>query len=281
MGKHLYFANDTSEYHGGSWAASQVIRDAATSTGWTVVTERQKNRIELDAIEQCDAVLVNGEGTLHSNKPRARHLLNVLRQSQERVKHTALCNTSWFGMTDEFDDVLRRLDHLCVRDALSLGALRKVQGLNPKIHLDFSYQHPLRARPGLTRKGLLITDFYAREFDCFAWPTGGPMAACPRIDMRTNNWQQTLDAVASSELFITGRFHGMMAAYRTRTRFVSYPGNTEKIAGVLAWLCADQAMEREFRRLKPAAVALAGNDSFYGELFSRLDSIELWRFPFL
>lgn len=280
MEKRLYFANDTSTYHGGSWAASQVIRDAAVWRGWSVVTERLKNRVEMDAIGRCDAVLVNGEGTLHSNKPRARHLLCMLRWAQEQGKATALCNASWFGMNNEFDDVLRRLDNLCVRDAFSLAALREVRGLDPQLHLDLSYQHPLRARSISPRKGWLVTDFYAREFDCFAWPTGGPMAEFPRIDMRAMTWQQVLDAVASTDMFITGRFHGMMAALRARTRFVSFPGNTEKIAGVLALLDADRTLEREFRKLKPTAFALASNESFYSELFGRLDSFEPWCFPF-
>jgi hypothetical protein len=280
MAKTLYLANDTSDYHGGSWAVCDVLRRAATDAGWTVITETLRNRVEVDRIAACDGVLVNGEGTLHRAKPRARHLMAVLREAQRQGKPSALCNASWFGMGAEFDDVLRGLDQLCVREALSAAELRERHGVNPQMHLDLSYQHPARAAVGIPRRGLLATDFYAAEFDCFAWPNGGPLQEVPTLDMRRCNWQETLDAVAGAQMLLTGRFHGLMAACRTRTRFAAYPGNTDKIAGVLAWFGRSTPLVREFRRLRTSAEALAADGAFYDDFFAWLDTVPPWRFPF-
>ncbi len=107
--KKIYFLNDTSMYHGGSWAVMDYLTNILQVQGYDIVFEKNKYDIEIEILLECDIVILNGEGTLHDSKPRAIHLLKVLDYAQKNGKETILCNTSWFNMSNEFDHILSKL----------------------------------------------------------------------------------------------------------------------------------------------------------------------------
>lgn len=278
MGRNLYFANDTSAYHGGSWAVCQVVLGKARAAGWTVTVEGNKSLLEQDAIAACDAVLVNGEGTMHSAQRRARHLLELLAFAQAAGKRTVLCNTCWFGMGDAWADTIRKLDYVSVRDPESAALMERETGRAPELHIDLSFWQP--ATPAAQRTTpVLATDFYSREFGCFVEPKGGALAALPKLDMRAASWEQSVASISGAEFFITGRFHGLMIALKTRTPFVAFPGNTRKVEALLDWLGGGRLVVGDFKRLRTHAKGPARDDAYYQALFDRAHAQREWAFP--
>ena len=278
--KRLYIANDTSDYHGGSAAVMKTIISTATSAGWQCEIEIEKSVIEVDRIESCDAVLVNGEGTMHGNKRRASHLMQVLGFAQGLNKQTALCNTSWFDMGNDHDATLRRLDQLCVREIHSARELEIKHGLRPDIHPDFSLLCDVKTNLEVPEVRFLTTDFYAPMFDCFVVLKGGPVAQLPFLDMRNLNWDETVSRVANAKVFLTGRFHGLMAACRASTRFVAFSGNTPKIDGTLAWFGDTRAMVNNPRDFISAMKSSHRNLAYYNEFFDWIRSHKAWTLNF-
>ena len=274
----LYLANDTSSYHGGSAAVVECIKASVSHMGWDCVSEKDERVIERDMIEDCDAVLVNGEGTLHHSKPRAIHLLRVLEFAQSLGKRTYLCNASWFDMCSDFDGVLRRLDQCCVREILSFRELESRHGVTPDLFLDISFWGKVDGNVSANPVRFLTTDLYSAEFDCFVQLKGGPIASLPFLDMRRVDWSNTVATIDMTKVLITGRFHGLMAACRSRTRFVAYPGNTPKVDGLLSWFGDAFALEKDPRALMARAKATHRHQSYYDDFFDWILERERWAF---
>ena len=225
-------------------------------------------------------MLVNGEGTLHSGKRRARHLMGLLRLAQSEGLGSALVNTSWAGMGAEDDDVLGRLDALSAREPVSAAALRR-HGARPALHLDLSLQHPLSCPQGTRRRGgALVTDLYAREFDCFVAIRGGRLARLDALDMRAMDWPDTLARVGAAPFLATGRFHGLMAALATRTPFACFPGNTHKVEATAAWLGAEAMVVRTPSALFAMTRDWQARAEAYEAIFDAAAAMPRWRFPF-
>lgn len=273
----LYFANDCSDYHGGSWAVAEVIRREARAAGWQVVPEKTRTTIEKDVLTGCDGVLVNGEGTLHRDKPRARHLMALLAFAQRQGLATALVNASWSRMGPDHVDTLCALDVLDMREPESAARIEAETGLRPPVYPDLSRQHPLSRPRGGRRKGMLVSDFYCAEFDAFVTLNGGPLAREPQLHMRSIDWKRTLKRVAGAELFVTGRFHGLLAALSTRTPFVAWAGNTDKVDAVLSWLGAGECLARTPDHLPVLAREWRDRSALYEAVFDRFEAMPAWR----
>ena len=274
----VYFANDTSKYHGGSKAVCKYIHASVARAGWDLVRETNTRQIEQDIISQSDAVLVNGEGTIHDNKPRARHLLEILKFAQSLGKKTYLCNASWHNMNCDYDKTLKQLDQICVRETHSQKELQKKHGINPELFIDLSYWSPETAQPIEEDIRFLASDFYCNTFDCFVKPMGGALSDLPFLDMRAISWQETLNQVAASKVFICGRFHGFLAACKSQTRFIVFPGNTHKIEGMLDWFGNSYPLETDVAKLLPRAKTTHRNAQFYSEFFDWIASQDRWEF---
>ena len=53
----------------------------------------------VDAFDEAELILINGEGTMHHDRPLAIQYLELLREAKRRGKKTALINTVWQSMT--------------------------------------------------------------------------------------------------------------------------------------------------------------------------------------
>ena len=275
----LYFANDCSAYHGGSWAVADVIRRQAKAAGWRVVTERSKTKISERSVLGCDMLLVNGEGTLHHDRPRARHLISLLRMAQENGIRTALVNTSWADMAEDCAPVLRNLDILSVREPASALRVEAMTGRRPDIMPDLSLQHPLSVARTAHRKGILVTDFYIPDFGIFMAANGGDLARQRQLDMRRMGWRRTLYHVARCEVLVTGRFHGLCAALATRTPFVAWSGNTDKVEAFLGYLGAEELIPQSADALLDMARNWKVRQVLYEAVFDRVAGIDPWVLP--
>ncbi|HFU76359.1 MAG TPA: polysaccharide pyruvyl transferase family protein [Arcobacter sp.] len=279
--KTIYILNDTSDYHGGSWAVMQYLTDLFSTKLYEILKEEKKSEIEIEKIQQADIILLNGEGTLHSSKPRAIHLLKALEYAQKLGKPTILCNTSWFNMTNEFDHVLKNLTQLVVREKLSFDELETKHNITPEIALDLSFHYPFHLISNERSIRFLATDFYSKEFNCFVFPNGGTLEKIPSFNMRSASWKETLDKFSSSRVIITGRFHGFIACLKTQTRFIAYPGNTPKIDGVLEWFGNDTALVKDYKYLLTNTKKSHQNLNYYNDLFDWTNNMIPWKPYFL
>lgn len=276
----VYLVNDTSAFHCGSAAVCEVIRREVARRGHELSVERDKLVMERERIDACDAVLANGEGTLHDDTPRAVRILETLRFAQSLRKATALVNFSWFGMGHDHDDVLARLDACTVREALSRDLLADRHGVTASIAPDLSLFSAQTARSAATTRRVLTTDFYSREFGGFVKPTGGRLAQFAAIDMHAVDWQTMLDETAASELLATGRHHGVYAACKTRVPFIALPGNTPKIEGLIAWSGIALPLARAPGEILALIARARSHGAAFRDFFDWLHAQPEWRCPF-
>lgn len=277
----VLFVNDTSGFHCGSQAACEVIASGLVARGHEILAERTKLQLDLDGVEACDAVLVNGEGTLHGDSPRSIRILQLLEIAQSSGKGTAICNASWFDMGNSHDHVLRRLDRLEVRELLSRDQLRAKHGAESSLCLDASYFHPLRARPGHADPARIrMTDLYWPALRGFARPTGGPLARFEFLPMEQLDWQSMLDHVGASEILLTGRHHGVYAACRARVPFVALSGNTPKIEGLAAWSGLQLPVTSDVSAVGGLLAGIRRYRGAFDALFDWMEAQPPWSSPF-
>jgi hypothetical protein len=204
----------------------------------------------------------------------------MLRFAQENGLKTALVNASWSCMAEEHGAILRGLDIIVVREPQSAARIEALTGKRPQVFADLSLQHPLSHARNLRRKGFLITDFYSHQFGAFMAIKGGAMSRERQLDMRRTDWRRTLREVSKAEVLITGRFHGLCAALATRTPFVAWPGNTDKIEAFLSWIGADSCLAKSPSEFLELASCWRDRKKLYDSVFDRVASAERWRLSF-
>ena len=85
-----------------------------------------KNTKILDKLRAADAIIINGEGTLHHGRPAARDLLRVVEHPSTRDKPLHLLNALYQENPAEWAPLLDAFHSISPRDSLSAGELRKL-----------------------------------------------------------------------------------------------------------------------------------------------------------
>lgn len=220
--------NDTSRYHNGCKKVIEYLHKDLQKCGHQIVASVKGNKdILTDAfpyIEQADAVVVNGEGTMHHDRPVPHQLLNTIRNAKKMGKKTALINTVWQSMTldDEMKDVLRDT-YISVREVMSHNELLK-DNIESDIHLDLSYFNDVPDRFASHRQ-VVVGKFFAQQD---YRPKG-----VPEIDIFKQDWDTVVNVLRSTDWFITGRHHEMYASCKARCPFATLSGNTWKNEGLM------------------------------------------------
>jgi hypothetical protein len=190
-------------------------------------------------IEEADAVIVNGEGSIHHGF--GAHLLSILEAGQRLGKKTLLVNAV-LQEVDSFDDVLAQLTDLTVRDVRSSEFLSN-RRIGHRIVVDSMLEAQFDSAPLFDLTGrVVVTDWHpARDLD-----VGSILRSTlsnSKIDafflplahgIHRRVWRQIPATLASAELMITARHHGIYLAALAGVPFVALPGNTHKIEGLLA-----------------------------------------------
>jgi len=271
----VYFCNDTSKYHAGSAAVCHFIREQLARRGHVVVEESLAEPFL--PIRDCEAVLVNGEGTFHHNSKRAQGLLRILEKAQQMGKATFIVNTLWQAMDRSWRHVLRRLDGFIVREVLSRQEVERDAGIVPTVRLDFSYW-AMPAPPGNDcPKQMRATDFYSKEFGCFVRPMGGWLSRIPFLDMKNMDWKGLFENLENTSLLVTGRHHGVYAAAKAKVPFVAMSGNTHKIEGLIRWSGIDIPLANSPAELRSLVQEVEKTRPPYEALFEWMDSQPMWR----
>lgn len=207
-----------------------------------------------------DAIIVNGEGTIHhsAERKRTRDLLALPVFARRHGLPIHLLNASVSALDAAALEALRGFDTVHVRESDSLAYL-EAHGLDAKMVPDLSLglSVPPASAP---REGIIVTDSVlqevARDLRTFSLEMGAryermkpkrPHGAKLREKLRTlwpgpsasRQWSPRSDAtafasrLASNSLAVTGRFHTVLLSIATDTPFIAFPSNTPKIEAVL------------------------------------------------
>lgn len=219
--------NDTSNYHYGCAKVMEYLHKDLIKHGHEILASVRGNgdQVQVDeSFMEADLVIVNGEGTMHHDRPVPHQLLQILRNAKVMGKKTALINTVWQSMTidDEMKDVL--LDtYISVREVESQYEMYKSIGTKVDMHLDLSYfvDVPEKVSP---QRDLVIGKFFSQK----DYRPDGVMS----LDIFKNDWNSVVNVLRTTDWFLTGRHHEMYAACKARCPFSTLKGNTWKNEGL-------------------------------------------------
>lgn len=259
----IRFVGDHAGYHAGSDAVTAYFRQAFEAVGRVV-----------EAHEDYDVVVVNGEGSMHHGVHSFHQKMLKLAEAVARRRPAFLVNTVWQKNGRLFDHVLRQLDAITVRERASQRDLKARHGIDADLRLDASFWAPVApVEPRETfAGGMVVTDFYSRQFGNFVRMTGGLLKAKPYIDMGEYGWSELVASLRTASLLVTGRHHAVYAACRARLPFVAMAGNTHKIEGLIEASGLPIPIAREAQEL-PGLIDWADRHrSTYVELFDWMEA---------
>lgn len=198
----------------------------------------------VDEFSSVDAVVVNGEGTIHHG--HGLHLLSIIGAAQKLGKPTYLVNCVIQEIPSNCDYILKSLNDFTVRDLYS-----------------FQYLQTKRIKCRLVADSILGAQFNQGTEDSFYNKIvimdcvssckntnisikralallGDEAVYFPLEGSNSLGWQDVLKRLRSCRLIVTGRHHGLYLALMAKKPFVALPSNTWKIEGTMAALeCAE------------------------------------------
>nr|WP_301332620.1 polysaccharide pyruvyl transferase family protein [Parerythrobacter lacustris] len=224
------------------------------------------------AIDAADCVIVNGEGTIHHDRPAGQALLSAGPHARERGKRAYLLNATWQANSGESLRMLEAFDIVTVRESASDAEL-VAHGFSPRRIPDLALYH--RAAESTARSGIAYGDsvqgpkalaLYRQMWALGAEPL--PIVQLSRAPMEMLRWLKRYDPsvlallrpahardalraswqdyhaqvadrdaftarVAERELIVTGRFHMMIFALGASTPLLAVGSNTHKIEATL------------------------------------------------
>ncbi len=271
--------NDTRiDNHHGCTTVVETIDRLCAANGIEVVarvpahSDWRQDEAALAAFRQVDLVLVNGEGTIHHDRPAGRLLLEAGAHAASLGKPAVLLNATWQANSSEALDLLESFSIVSVRESASEAELVG-HGFTPRRIPDLALFHEPQVAE--RREGVRYCDsvqgdkamaLYRRMWALGAEPL--PIAKLdwqPMIALRwlrrwspqktallnpahlalalRATWQdytrQVADRddlttrVAASELVVTGRFHMMIFALAAQTPLLALASNTHKIGATM------------------------------------------------
>lgn len=260
---------DHSDVHCGSAAVIEVLRTILRDAGDIV-----------SAAQDCDVLIVNGEGSMHHDSIACREKLEAIEAAQERGIQTWLVNSVWQQNGSSFDNVLRRLNGLWLRGPRSADDLRNRHAIEAGWGLDLSYFAAVEevVAPVDYAGETVVTDYWDANYAQFVRPTAGGMAGMPFLDMHDFSWPGLIASIRTSRLLITGRHHAMYAACRARRPFIPLVANTHKMEDLLRGAPCSIPICGTSRDVHHARNWLQNNPGEFDRLFDWMEKQEIWRF---
>lgn len=239
----IYLFNDTLNLvHSGSDAIMRSIY-AKIPDSQSVIGVHKVNSYSYDEdiFEECDAVLVNGEGTIHHSAPPGNFLMEVLRTAQKKKKRTYLINTIFQQKPPYYGDVLQNLNYLSVRDPYSFRCAEQC-GAVPKLFID------LCADTMFLNSGQVLEHYHDRilvgdghrQAKFFSFPffisVKKELKKLPYLRFYLEGrFEDLIQTLKTAKLYITGQYHGMYCAGLAGIPFIVMPSNSFKIEALIDW----------------------------------------------
>lgn len=225
------------------------------------------------AIREADIVIINGEGTLHHGRRRARWLIDAIEYAKSRNKPVALINALYQDNPELWSPVIRELDIIHARDAMSAAQLSAATGRTVEYMGDLALYDDGLSRSERDRSGMLFGDSVyvrtTRQLLATATkvsrlaparilpitsgyrPPASARSALAGLQMfytyyghrRARRYRAILSFAASQHVYmealrafalsITGRFHALCFALLTGTPFVAVASNSWKMDAII------------------------------------------------
>lgn len=263
----LFLANDTaSANHAGCKAVMRSLRAAIAGVPALTITgthDHREKRLDEAAFDRADALLINGEGTIHHSGPRARFLLTLIQRAKAAGKKVLLVNALFQQYDCPEDDLLADLTLLTVREPRSAAFARRYGG-SPRLLLDSAADPTFlpqgKAMPlnhgrvigGTNPKGLLYDPFADIEGD--------------RLTMRSGRFEDIVATLRGAEVYLTAQHHGVYAAALAGCPFLATPSNSHKIESFIEWTGLPIPICMGLAEIEPAMAYALRNRSMYAEL---------------
>jgi hypothetical protein len=188
-------------------------------------------------LADCDAVIVNGEGTMHHGL--GTEYIAVLGAAQRMGKTTILANAVFQEMYG-FEEVLRRLTDFTVREVRSQRFVESL-GIHCRLVPDSCIEAAFSGAFIDLSGASVITDWHdQRDNDggraCLNYMASeGTQARYFPLYFGHADilWPTVPGTLAGARVIVTGRHHGIYLAALARRPFVAMASNTFKIEGLL------------------------------------------------
>lgn len=246
-----YIVNDCSYWpelgirHAGCKAIMDSLRLRLAAAGHSIVHVCPRPQgPTVERIKDCDWMIVNGEGTFRDERldhepGRIKRLREGMHIAKCEGKRVSLVNTVWCNMSqsDKWEDLLNWIDDISAREPASQAALAGLSDRGDiQIHPDESYFLPVdRCFPSMEYTPVIgdiwswnmpeIEQSYIRS------KLGNPK----RVHLTMFTWEQVVQVLMGSKLYITGQHHGVYAACKARCPFVCGKVNTHKLTSLFQW----------------------------------------------
>jgi hypothetical protein len=224
-----------------------------------------------DHLDGVDAVVVNGEGTIHHQG--GRHLLAILREAQAIGLQTFLVNAV-FQDAEQDLGVLNSLTDFTVRDAASSAYLTRL-GVKHRVVLDSILEADFVDRAFTDLRGkIAVTDWHtSRDGDVgaalrrFMDDLGDDAVFYPlEGEGRADRWQHAVADFRTASLVVTGRHHGVCLAGLAGVPLVAMGSYTWKIEGMLALMAVDLKMCRTLAELPDTCIEMMGRPEVFAAI---------------
>jgi polysaccharide pyruvyl transferase WcaK-like protein len=270
--------NDTREQpHFGCQRVMRTISHLLESRGATIIATAlsgvhwDRDPHFLSALRDCDAILINGEGTLHHGQARAERLLQVVDHPLRAGKPVSIVNALYQANPPEWSRYLNKVQMIVARDGKSYNELVRFYGGNLVKALDLSLHESPPAKTATKRNVITFGDSVYPEVTrrliglsesiegaCFlpimrtikSRKVGLPLylrilrdiyirlhamafqAKHKNVRFAKNEFE-FLDLVAHARIHVTGRFHGACLSLLVGTPFIATTSNSWKVEALI------------------------------------------------
>jgi hypothetical protein len=263
----LFLANDTSTApHAGCRAVMRSLRAGLAGVPGLEVTGTHfvgTTEVDEDAFHRADALMINGEGTIHHSGHRALFLMAMIEEAKRQGKRVLLVNALFQQYECTSDDMLAGLALLTVREPRSAAFARRFGG-QPQVLLD-SAADPAFLATGVARRlkdGLVIGGAHKDGL------LQRPFAGLPgdRLRMGDASFEDIIATLRNAEIYLTGQHHGVYAAALAGCPFVATPSNSHKIESFIEWSGLPVPICMRLNEIRPAMAFALRNRSMFAEL---------------
>ncbi|MDB5470620.1 MAG: hypothetical protein JWR84_2180 [Caulobacter sp.] len=296
-GRPVVLINDTrADLHHGCWRVMHTLEDQLARVGLEVVARApahadwRKDPAIAEAIGRAALVIVNGEGTLHHDRPAGEALLAAGTAARSAGVPAALINASWDANGPAFTGALADFTLVSARETRSAAQIQAA-GLSARVVPDLSLFETVTPPAG--RSGVGFTDSVLRDVALaleaarkrlggialpihfnppglkgtlqnlrdgvarrdLADPAFLARSIAARLAWRaaeTRDEAGYMTKVAALDLLVTGRFHAATFALAARTPVLAVESNTHKIGATF-----EDAGLAPWRRIAPADLDVA------------------------
>ena len=210
----IFLSGNHSSWHVGCVAVWQRLKQ---------LVEEMENVELVSKLDECDCLIINGEGSMHNNTPNAHSKLDLGKRAKDLGKQVHLVNSVWENMTSPQAEFIREFDSVVVRELNSFNEIKSIRP-DARIATDLAYDLPI-IKPRLTKEYVVATaDKGIRRDD----------ESIKRISIKDyTSWQRYIDALASAKILYTTYHHEVIAACKLRIPFIARRGSTDKVLGII------------------------------------------------